>query len=42
MKMTENSPKNINEVFPGIPNNINAVFTGQKIIKHISLKDLSI
>ena len=30
MKMTENSPKNINEVFPGIPNNINAVFTWSK------------
>ena len=30
MRMTEDSPKNISEVFPGIPNNINAVFTWSK------------
>ena len=30
MRMTEDSPKNISEVFPGIPNNINAVFTWAK------------
>jgi hypothetical protein len=39
MKIEEGYPKPINEVFKGVPANIDAVFTWPKEVKHISSKE---